>query len=163
MKILLSHPNPLVSPCPPLYSYIPPSSAGAQSRTLSSDEMLVGQDVPQGKGQPPWCAVLFADNQAGCHNFDNCPFKHDVEVTKSKKTQAWVLFDKTCFVCQWDGTEKSQLYSTFLLLFLLLFEIHSFMPHFVVVQKISPSWLRDRSRGFILGRFDNLPLPLVSQ
>ena len=40
------------------------------------------------KANPHDVQCMFADTQAGCHNFDNCPFKHDVEVTKEKKTQA---------------------------------------------------------------------------
>ena len=38
------------------------------------------------KADPHDVQCMFADTRAGCHNFNNCPFKHDVEVTKSKKT-----------------------------------------------------------------------------
>ena len=39
------------------------------------------------KADPHDVQCMFADTPAGCHNFDNCPFKHDVEVTESKEAQ----------------------------------------------------------------------------
>ena len=59
---------------------MPPYQRKLRSRW---DKMFI-----RAKANPHDVQCMFADTQVGCHNFDKCPFKHDVEVTKSKKTQA---------------------------------------------------------------------------
>ena len=59
---------------------MPPKKRKLRSRW---DKMFL-----RAKANPHDVQCMFADTQVGCHNFDKCPFKHDVEVTKSKKTQA---------------------------------------------------------------------------
>jgi len=59
---------------------MPPKLRELRSRW---DEMFI-----RAKADPHDVQCMFADTQVGCHNFGKCPFKHDVEVTKSKKTQA---------------------------------------------------------------------------
>ena len=58
---------------------MPPKLRELRSRW---DEMFI-----RAKADPHDVQCMFADTQVGCHNFGKCPFKHDVEVTKRKKTQ----------------------------------------------------------------------------